>query len=92
VEQYDLAGNRLQPVGVELQWYRGGQLSDGEEVDVVGRWKDGTLEADRILNLTTGAQVRGLPRWGYRLMIGVVTLVAVGVLSFILLILTPVIG
>jgi hypothetical protein len=63
VEQYDAAGDRVQPVGVELQMYRSGQLSDGEEVDVRGRWKRGTLQADRVVNRTTGAHVKGISRW-----------------------------
>ena len=68
IDQYDAAGNRLPPVGVELRPYRGGQVSDGEDVDVVGHWKDGTLRAETVVNRTTGANIRGGwfgSRWGY---------------------------
>lgn len=60
IERYDAAGNRLQPVPVQLRT-RGydGTLSDGDEVRVTGRWKDGTLHTDRVQNLTTGAAIVG---------------------------------
>lgn len=74
VDQYDAAGNRVQPVGVELRHHRLGQVSDGEEVEVGGRWKDGTLQAERIVNLTTGAQVKGASRRA-RVIITAITLV-----------------
>jgi len=59
VEQYDSSGNRLPPIPVEL---RGtsfeGAISDGDEVEVQGRWSKGrTLRAKRVVNLTTGAAV-----------------------------------
>jgi len=83
VDQYDAAGNRMQPVGVELQWYRSGQLSDGEEVDAVGRWSDGTLQARRIVNRSTGAQIKGLPRWAFRFTVAVALIFVGGILAFI---------
>jgi pSer/pThr/pTyr-binding forkhead associated (FHA) protein len=60
VERYDSSGNRLPPVGVEFPHYRGGQINDGDEVAVAGRWSHGTLRASRVTNLSTGAQIRGL--------------------------------
>jgi FHA domain len=60
VERYDSVGNRLPPVGAELAGYRSGQLSDGDDVEVSGRWSGGTLRAARVTNLSTGAQVRGM--------------------------------
>jgi FHA domain len=59
VEQYDAAGHRLPPVGVEFVGYRSGQVGDGEEVAASGRWKHGTLQATKMINLTTGAHVQG---------------------------------
>ncbi|HET7014209.1 MAG TPA: FHA domain-containing protein [Streptosporangiaceae bacterium] len=59
VERYDPSGNRLAPVGVELRQYRSGGLNDGEEVEVVGSWKRGTLRAQKVINLTTQAEVLG---------------------------------
>lgn len=60
VERYDDAGNRLQPVPVQLR-ARGydGSLNEGDNVRVSGRWKDGTLHTSRVRNLTTGASVAG---------------------------------
>jgi hypothetical protein len=59
LERYDEAGDRLQPVPVEM---RGrsfeGAISEGDTVEVYGRWRDGTtLRADRARNRTTGAVV-----------------------------------
>lgn len=60
VERYDGAGNRLRPVPVQLRT-RGydGSVSEGDEVRVTGRWKDGTLRIRRVHNLTTGASIAG---------------------------------
>jgi hypothetical protein len=60
VERYDGMGNRLPPVGAELIGLVTGELSDGEEVEVFGRWSHGTLKATKITNLSTGAQVGGV--------------------------------
>jgi hypothetical protein len=59
LERYDQAGNRLQPIPVEM---RGrsfeGAISDGDTVEVRGRWHQGTtLRPQRAANLTTGAVV-----------------------------------
>ena len=59
IERYDGTGNRLPPVGAELIGFRTGRLSDDEEVEVSGRWSHGTLQATKIINLSTGAQIRG---------------------------------
>jgi FHA domain len=59
VERYDPSGNRLDPVGVEFRDYRSGGLNDGEEVEVIGSWKRGTLRAQKVTNLTTHAEVLG---------------------------------
>jgi hypothetical protein len=59
IERYDSAGNRLQPVGVELRGYGfQGSVNDGDWVEVAGRSRDGTFVARRIDNLTTNAIVR----------------------------------
>jgi hypothetical protein len=63
IDRYDVNGNRLQPAGIELYGYRGGLITDGDEVEVVGRWHDGTLRARHLTNRTTGAQLKGWPRW-----------------------------
>ena len=62
VDRFDDSGNRLTPVAVEYRGYTGGQVSDGEEVEATGRWKHGTLRADKVRNLSTGADVRGSSR------------------------------
>ncbi len=42
---------------------RAGRVTDGDEVEVVGRWSRGTLHASKIKNLTTASEVIGFPRW-----------------------------
>jgi hypothetical protein len=59
LDRYDASGNRLAPVAVEMVHHRRGQLTDGDEVEVSGSVKQGTLSAKRILNVTTGAEIRG---------------------------------
>jgi hypothetical protein len=63
LDRYDADGNRLQPIGVEVFAYRGGLIGDGDHVEVSGRWRAGTLRATRLQNLTTGAHIKGWPRW-----------------------------
>ncbi|HET9051806.1 MAG TPA: PASTA domain-containing protein [Candidatus Dormibacteraeota bacterium] len=63
VEGRDAGGGRQQPVAVEVRDLRSGQVADGDEVEVFGRWVDGTLRANTVSNLTTRARVRGTPRW-----------------------------
>lgn len=60
VDRYDGSGNRLPPVAVQLWAYSGGQVTEGEEVDVVGDWKRGTVHARKIINISTNAEVHGL--------------------------------
>lgn len=58
VEQYDTSGNRLQPVPVELRgWTLSGQVSEGEQVEVDGKWRGGVLRASRAANLSTGGTI-----------------------------------
>src|SRR5436305_190599 len=38
IDRYDAAGNRLTPIPIEMGRYRRGMVSDGDEVEVVGRW------------------------------------------------------
>jgi pSer/pThr/pTyr-binding forkhead associated (FHA) protein len=60
VDRYDSSGNRVGPVAVEFQGYRTGQVGEGEEVEVHGKWSRGTLQAKRVTNLSTGSEVRGM--------------------------------
>jgi pSer/pThr/pTyr-binding forkhead associated (FHA) protein len=59
LDRYDTSGNRLTPVGVEMSFPRRGQVTEGDEVDVVGSVKHGTLIAKRIVNITTGSEMKG---------------------------------
>jgi pSer/pThr/pTyr-binding forkhead associated (FHA) protein len=59
VDRYDSSGNRLQAVAVELRDHRHGHINEGEEVEVRGTFRRGTLIADNIVNLSTNAEVRG---------------------------------
>jgi len=74
IDRYDASGNRLGPVGVEMHRYRGGQLTDGDEVEVTGSPKDGTLIAKDIVNLTTGSKALGGIRIGTVIFMTVVLL------------------
>jgi len=59
VERYDRSGNRLPPVPIELRGPQlSGQLSEGEEVAVTGKWRHGTIRAHTIVNITTAAHIR----------------------------------
>jgi hypothetical protein len=59
VERYDSAGNRMHPVAVELRAGRSGRVSEGDEVEVTGKWSKGTVKADKIVNVSTGSEVLG---------------------------------
>ena len=59
IDRYDDEGNRLAPVPVELRRYRGGIVTEGDEVEVSGRWAHGTLIATRVVNHSTSSEVRG---------------------------------
>lgn len=59
LERYDDAGDRLRPIPVQVRAPAfDGALSEGDQVQVFGTWKDGTLHSKRIVNLTTGATVK----------------------------------
>ncbi|MFE2297913.1 hypothetical protein ACFXAW_06930 [Streptomyces sp. NPDC059445] len=56
--RHDASGNALQPVPVEMRGLSfSGSVSNGDEVRISGRWRDGTLHADELMNLTTHARV-----------------------------------
>jgi hypothetical protein len=59
VDRYDESGNRLAPVAVEVPFFGRGQVGEGEEVEVSGKWHRGTLRANKVMNLSTGAEVGG---------------------------------
>jgi hypothetical protein len=59
LERYDAAGDRMPPIAVQMRGLSfDGSLSEGDEVRVTGRWRDGTLHSDNVENLTTRATVR----------------------------------
>jgi pSer/pThr/pTyr-binding forkhead associated (FHA) protein len=88
VERYDVVGNRLPPVGAELVGFQTGELGDGEDVEVSGRWSHGTLQATKIINLSTGAQVRGAsgPARAAILVIFALVLTFVAVITIVIII------
>jgi hypothetical protein len=58
LEQYDDNGNRMTPLPVEMRVLSlMGQLSEGEQVMVRGRWRHGVIRVRRIHNLSTGAVI-----------------------------------
>jgi hypothetical protein len=83
LEQYDDHGNRQTPIPVEMRVLSvRGQLSEGEEVMVRGRWRHGLLRVRRIHNLTTGAVITApLRSRSFKWMVwpvGLAVLIAVG--------------
>ncbi|MFI8343341.1 hypothetical protein ACIF8W_25235 [Streptomyces sp. NPDC085639] len=56
--RHDADGNALQPIPVEMRAFSfAGSVSNGDTVQTSGRWRDGTLRADELRNLTTQARV-----------------------------------
>ncbi len=82
VERYNASGNRLPPVPVEMNRYRGGSLTDGDEVEIGGRWSHGSLRAKRIRNLTTLADIRGRNVGWVKWAVAVLVVLALGVGGF----------
>lgn len=59
LERHDREGNRLPPVSVEMRGLSfEGVLVDGDWVSVSGKWRDGTLTARKLRNLTSGGTLR----------------------------------
>jgi hypothetical protein len=88
VDRYDAGGNRLSPVSVEMRRHRGGLVTDGDEVEVVGKWSRGTMRATQIRNLTTSSEVRGwFNGWGKWVLMVLVAaiLIAVAFVAFTVL-------
>lgn len=83
LQQYDSAGNALRPVPVEMRGIAfEGSLAEGDQVRVSGRWRGGTLRADRLENLTTGALVRAKSYKGLMVVALVVFLIFAGLLAW----------
>ena len=86
MEQYDRSGNRRQVVPVEM---RGrsimGFISDGDQVEVLGKWSGGLLQARQVYDLTTGAtlKVKKGPSIGVTILVMGVFLILVGVGFFL---------
>ncbi|MFJ4862127.1 MULTISPECIES: hypothetical protein [unclassified Streptomyces] len=84
LERYDDAGKRVMLVPVEM---RGigfeGSVHDGDRARVSGRMRAGTLHADRLHNVTTGADVRAtrIPRWQWILAAVFICIVAAIIIS-----------
>jgi len=62
VDRCDESGNRRTPVAVELVGYKRGQVGEGDEVEVIGKWSRGTPRAKQVANLSTHAEVHGAGR------------------------------
>jgi hypothetical protein len=82
LEQYDAVGKELQPALVELRGVSlEGQVTDGEQVTVAGKWRNGRVVAKQVTSQTTGATV-GARRPSVWLIVPFVILLLV-VLAFI---------
>jgi hypothetical protein len=83
LERYDSAGNRLRPVPIEMRGLAfEGSLADGDQVRVTGRWRDGTVRAESLENLTTGALVRAKSYKGVMIAAVVVFLIAAALFAW----------
>lgn len=74
VESFDKAGNRLQPVPVEM---RGrafqGMLNEGDQIRIATSWKAGqTVRVKEVYNVTTRSKVKakgiGVPGWVWNIL------------------------
>jgi len=74
VDRFDRAGNRLPAVPVHLEDYRGGDVREGEEVEIEGTWVGDTLRAKTVVSFNTGSEITSGPRWEYRALAGLTIL------------------
>lgn len=63
VETYDRGGNRRKPIPVRIRGVMAGDVADGDQVRVRGPWRDGTIAAETLENLSTGATVKKGHNW-----------------------------
>jgi hypothetical protein len=81
--RYDPGGNALRPVPVEMRGIAfEGSLAEGDQVRVAGRWRGGTLRAEQLENLTTGALVRAKSYKGLMIAALVVFLIFAGLIAW----------
>jgi hypothetical protein len=81
--RFDASGNQLAPIGVEMRNPRRGHLTEGDEVDVTGSTKYGTLMAERIVNITTGSEMRRAAPQGVKIALSVLLFVVVAIVLFL---------
>ncbi|MFE1411238.1 hypothetical protein ACFW6F_10600 [Streptomyces sp. NPDC058746] len=88
--RHDADGNSLQPIPVEMRALSfSGSVSNGDEVQLAGRWRDGTLRVDELSNLTTHARVhnkayRGQLILARVLLILIALAVLIGIVSLVI--------
>ncbi|MET9852150.1 hypothetical protein ABZY57_04245 [Streptomyces sp. NPDC006450] len=82
LKRHDADGNTLQPIPVEMRALSfSGSVSNGDQVRISGRWRDGTLRADELWNLTTNARVHNKAYRGQLIAAKVIMiLIALGIL------------
>jgi hypothetical protein len=74
LERFDEEGGRVLLIPVELRGLRiRGVLREGSRVEVTGRRRSGTVRAKRVIDLDTGAKIRGedIP-WFIKILMAVV--------------------
>lgn len=84
LERYDDSGKRVMLLPVEMRAIGfEGSIHDGDWASVSGRMRTGTLHADRVRNVTTGAEVRGkqTPKWQLILVAIFICIVAAFILA-----------
>lgn len=83
LDAVDEAGQRLGLVEVEMRGFSfEGNLTEGDSVRVAGRWRRGTIRAEQLQNLTTGALVRAKTYKGFRIVFFVVFALMAGGIAY----------
>ncbi|MGW9374129.1 hypothetical protein ACWGVR_29465 [Streptomyces xanthophaeus] len=87
LKRHDADGNALQPIPVEMRALSfSGSVSNGDQVRISGRWRDGTLRADELRNLTTHARVHNKNYRGQLIAAKVImVLMLLGIVIFIVI-------
>lgn len=79
----DQNGTSIGPVQVELRGISiEGNVSEGDSVRVGGRWRRGSIRADQVHNLTTGAEVRAKNYTGLKVAVAALMVVVLGGIAY----------
>jgi hypothetical protein len=85
IQRYDAAGNRLQPVPVEMRGMRfKGSIGEGDIVQLPGRWQPGSIACPhRVKNLSTGCTVKAGTPLSVKIVQVIVLLIVLLIVGFV---------